>query len=105
MVYYKVGGICMQANLEEIKQKAIPVLKKAGVIRSSLFGSFVRGEQNENSDIDILVEMPDGKSLFDFVDLQLKLEDVLGRKVDLGEYETIKPRLKNYISNSQIQIL
>lgn len=95
----------MQIDLEQIKQKAIPVLKKAGVIRSSVFGSFVRGEQNENSDIDILVEMPEGKSLFDFVDLQLQLEDALGRKVDLGEYETIKPKLKNYISSNQIQIL
>lgn len=95
----------MKANIEKIKKKAIPILKQAGVTRSSLFGSVVRGDDKEGSDIDILVELPKGKSLFDFVELQLQLEEVLGRKVDLVEYSTIKPRLKPYILNSQQPIL
>lgn len=95
----------MKANLEQIKKKVLPILQQAGVKRSSLFGSYVRGDQKKGSDIDILVELPKGKSLFDFIDLQLKLEEVLGRKVDLGEYSTIKPRLKPYILNDQVQII
>lgn len=95
----------MKIDLEQIKKKTIPVLKKAGVIRSSIFGSYVRGEQTANSDIDILIEMPESKSLLDFVELQLQLEDVLGIKVDLGEYQTIKPRLKDSILSNQVQIL
>lgn len=48
----------MKVNVDEIKQKALPILKEAGVTRSSLFGSYVRGEQTNDSDIDILVEEP-----------------------------------------------
>lgn len=95
----------MKSKIEEIKKKAVPILKEAGVTRSSLFGSVVRGEARGDSDIDILVEIPRGISLFDFVDLQLKLEQVLNRKVDLGEFSTIKPRLREYILQEAVQIL
>ncbi len=76
-----------------------------GVIRSSLFGSYVRGDNKEDSDIDILVELPKGKSLLDLVGLEQKLEDVLGKEVDLLTYKSMSPYLKEYINNSQIQIL
>ncbi len=94
-----------QASVNDIKNKAIPILKEAGVTRSSIFGSYVRGEERENSDIDMLVDFPKEKSLFDFVELQLKLEDVLNKKVDLGEYKTLKPRIKDRVLSEQIQIL
>lgn len=92
-------------TLDQIKKKAVPVLQSAGIKRSSLFGSYVRGDQRNDSDIDILVEFPKGTSLFDVVDLQDKLEEVLGKKVDLGEYDTIKQRIKNNILKEAIQIL
>ena len=95
----------MKTNIEDVKSKVAPILKKAGVTSSSIFGSYAHGNNRENSDIDILVELPKEKTLFDFIDLQLKLEKALGKKVDLGEYSAIKPRLKSYILNSQIQIL
>lgn len=95
----------MKANTQEIINKALPILKKAGVTHSSLFGSLVQGEHRSDSDIDILVDLPKSKSLFDFVDLQFKLEEALNRKVDLVEYSTIKPRLKPYILKNQIQII
>lgn len=95
----------MKAYLESIKKKALPILKKAGVIRSSVFGSVVRGEARKNSDIDMLVEFPKEKGLFEFADLQLKLEKALGKKVDLGEYAAIKSRLRESILNGQVQIL
>lgn len=95
----------MKYTLEQIKEKAVPILKEAGVTRSSIFGSYVRGEQREDSDIDILVDFPKDKSLFDFVELQLKLEDALNKKVDLGEYTTLKSRIRNRVLNEQVQIL
>lgn len=95
----------MTKSLEEIKNKAVPILREAGVTRSAVFGSYVRGEESENSDIDFLVDFPKNKSLFDFVDVKLKLEDALGKKVDLVEYTHIKPRLRDQILSSQIQIL
>jgi len=81
----------MKITLADIKSKAIPILKQAGVSRSAIFGSYVRGEQNENSDIDFLVDYPQGISLFDVAELQYKLEDALGKSVDLVGYKTIKP--------------
>ena len=94
-----------KANLDQIKNKAVPILKEAGVTHSALFGSYVRGENKANSDIDILVDLPKEKGLFDFIELRLKLEDALDKKVDLVEYSTIKPRLKNNILNDQVRIL
>jgi len=85
--------------------KIIPILKKYGVKKASLFGSIVRGDVHKNSDVDILVDIPEEKSLFEVMDIQFELEKALGRKVDLVEYENIKPRLKPYILKNQIRIL
>lgn len=95
----------MKTNLDQIKDKILPILKKAGVTRSSLFGSYVRGEAKTESDIDILVDLPSSVTLFGFVGLKNKLEDALGKKVDLVEYKGIKPRLKSYILGEQIPII
>lgn len=92
-------------NISKIKNKALPILKKAGVTRSSVFGSYVRGEQREDSDIDILVEVPNGTGLFEFADLKLELENALGKDVDLVTYNSIHPKLKEHILQEQIQIL
>ena len=92
-------------TIEQIKQKAVPILKEAGIKRSSLFGSYVRGEQHNESDVDFLVEYPEHTSLFDVVDLKDKLEEALGKSVDLVGYSVIKPRLKQYILSEQLQII
>ena len=95
----------MKADLEEIKKKAVPILKEAGVTRSSIFGSYVRGENKKNSDIDILVDLPRGRGLFEYDDLQDKLTEAIGRKVDLVTYDAIHPLLKDRILAEQVQIL
>lgn len=91
--------------VEEIKRKILPVLKRYGVKRAGLFGSCVRGEIRENSDIDILVEIEEDISLLDFVGIKLELEEALGRKVDLVEYNTIKPLLKKRILEEEVVLL
>ena len=70
-----------------------------------LFGSYVRGEMREDSDIDIVVKIEKDISLLDFVELKLEIEEVLGRKVDLVEYNTIKPLLRERILKEQVVIL
>lgn len=91
----------MNANLEQIKNRAIPILEEAGVTRSALFGSVVRGEARKDSDIDILVDLPSGKTLFDLAGLKIKLEESLEREVDLITYNSIDPMLKDSILNNQ----
>jgi predicted nucleotidyltransferase len=68
-------------------------------------GSYARGDHTEESDIDLLVEMPEGTSLIDFAGLKLDLEDELGKKVDLVSYDSINKRIKPYIEKDVIQIL
>lgn len=92
-------------TVREIKQKVVPILKEAGVTRSSIFGSFARGDNGPNSDIDILVDFPEGKGLFEFIGLEQKLEDVLHKKVDLITFNGIKPRIRDRILNEQVPIL
>jgi uncharacterized protein len=91
-------------GIEFIKEKVIPILKRHNVKRASLFGSVVRGEARKDSDVDILVELPKGLSLFDFVGIQLELEEALGVKVDLGEYSTIKSIIREQIMSEQVPI-
>lgn len=92
-------------NIEEIKKKIIPILKRYPVKRAGVFGSVVRGEDTQESDIDILVEIEERMSLLDFVGLKLELEEALGKKVDLGEYSTIKPIIREQILSEEVTIL
>ncbi len=84
-----------------IKTKIIPILRKYGVIRASLFGSIVRGENTGQSDIDLLVELPETASLFELASLKMDLEELLGKKVDVLTYDSLHPLLKEKILQEQ----
>lgn len=88
-----------------IKEKALPILKASGVTRSSLFGSYARGEARDDSDLDILVEFPKGKSLLDLIGLERDLQRALGRKVDLGTYRSVSKHLQKYVQQDELSIL
>jgi len=92
-------------QIEEIKDTLIEVLKKYGVKRAALFGSIVRGEATQDSDIDLLVEFEGRKSLLDLVGLKLELQELLGREVDVITYKSIHPLLKERILSEQEVIL
>ena len=95
----------MTKELDEIRRKIAPIFKRYGVKRAGVFGSCVRGKMREDSDIDILVEIEKDISLLDFVGLKLEIEDALGRKVDLVEYCTVKPILRERILSEEVAIL
>ena len=95
----------METSIKEIEQKILPILKEHNIKKAGLFGSCVRGEMREDSDIDVLVEIEDNISLLDFVGIKLEIEEALKRKVDLVEYSTIKPLLKEKIIREQVGIL
>ena len=92
-------------DIEQIKETAVPILKGVGVTRSAIFGSYAAGENTKDSDIDILIEPPEGMSLFGLVSLQLKLEEALGREVDVLTYNSIYPPLKKYIFKYQVPLI
>ena len=65
-----------------------------GASRVRVFGSVARGLDREGSDLDLLVDLPDGTSLLHIVGLQLDIEDALGVKVDLCTERELHPDLK-----------
>jgi len=95
----------MESQIDNYKRLILPVLKKYGVIEASLFGSIVRSEMTEDSDIDILVEFRDDKTLLDLVGLQSELTEKLKRKLDVIIYNSVNPLLKDQILAEQIEIL
>jgi predicted nucleotidyltransferase len=84
-------------TLEEIKQWLIqhrPLLQaRYQVNELGIFGSFVRQEQTETSDVDVLVEFSETPSLLKFINLENYLSDNLGVKVDLVHKRGLKPRI------------
>jgi predicted nucleotidyltransferase len=92
-------------NLEIFKNNEIKnLLKSNDVERLGLFGSCARGQQNNDSDIDLLVSFNNSKGLFSFIQLERKLSNALGRKVDLVTKNSVSPHLKESILNDTITV-
>jgi predicted nucleotidyltransferase len=91
------------SDLEKIKKKIRPVLKKYEIKKAGIFGSSVRSDSNVN-DIDLLVKIDRKISLLDFIGIKQELEDVLDIKVDLVEYDSLKPALKDDILKEEVTI-
>lgn len=92
------------AKLEEIKKKVRPILKKYGIKKAGVFGSTARGE-TETNDVDLLVKIDQKISLLDFIGIQQELEDELDMKVDLVEYDSLKPALKEDILKEEVPVI
>lgn len=95
----------MGKSIEKIKEIINPILKEEGVLRSEIFGSYAEGTNNDKSDLDLLVEVPDGTSLLDLASLKIKLEDELEIDVDVVTYGSVHPLLKNHIFKHLIKVL
>ncbi len=92
-------------EFEKIKKKTIQILKENGIKKAGIFGSYARGEQKKNSDVDILID-PSKKVLgFAFYGLQETLSENLNKKVDLITYKSIHPSIKKRILNQEVKII
>ena len=95
-------------NLEEIQQtlrERLPDLQARYGIRSlSLFGSYVRGEQEADSDLDILVEYETPPDFFQFIELEDYLSEILGVKVDLVMKSALRPMIGKRILAESIPV-
>jgi predicted nucleotidyltransferase len=92
-------------KFEELKAKIVPVLRRYDVEKASLFGSYVKGEESEKSDIDILIQFKGEKSLLDLAGLKIELEEILGKRVDVLTYNSLHPLLRDKILKEQKVIL
>jgi predicted nucleotidyltransferase len=87
----------MTRLLEENRTAILRIAAKHGARRVRVFGSTARGTAGEGSDVDILVDLAEGRSLLDHVGLQQELEELLGRKVDVVVEGGISPYLEQRI--------
>ena len=95
-------------NLEEIeailKSHRRELEEKFGVKEIGVFGSYVRGEATERSDVDILVDFYEVPSLLGFIELEEYLEDLLGIKVDLVMKSSLKPKIGEHVGRKVIYV-
>ena len=91
-------------ELNQIKPKIVKILKKYGIKKAGIFGSYAHGAQKKRSDIDILILPPKGMGI-EFFGLNLELEEKLGKKVDLVSYNGLSKYLKGYILKEEVRIL
>ncbi len=90
--------------LLELRQQ-LPELAEKYCVRSlEVFGSYVRDEQTAKSDLDVLVTFHKAPDLFQFIELENRLSDVLGVKVDLVMKSAHKPRLEQRILHEAIPV-
>ncbi|MEQ6377467.1 nucleotidyltransferase family protein [Bacillaceae bacterium S4-13-56] len=93
--------LSQQEILKELSKNLKVWKDKYGIKNIALFGSYSREEQNESSDIDLLVEFEKSTLTFDnYMDLKITLEDLFQKKVDLVIFDDIKPALKESIVRS-----
>ena len=92
-------------TIEEIKDKAIPIAKKYGVKKMSLFGSYARGEADEKSDLDFFVIGGENFKLTKIFSLAEDLREIFQKKVDVFEINEINPNSEFYKKIMQEEVL
>ncbi|MEO5356130.1 MAG: nucleotidyltransferase family protein [Nitrospirae bacterium YQR-1] len=89
---------------QELENKIITILKPYGVMRVGIFGSFARGQERPDSDIDVLVEFSSRKTFFDIVGIEQELSETLGIKVDLLTDKAVNPYIADRIKKELVVI-
>lgn len=87
-----------------LKEKKAELAEMFFVSNIFIFGSYANETQTEQSDIDLLVETTRPISIFKFVNLKEYFENILGKKIDLGTPDSLKPVIKNKILKEAVQV-
>lgn len=92
-------------QLEQYQQLILPVLKRYFIKRAAIFGSFAKGIDGVDSDMDLLIEPGNDFTMFKMLSLEQEISDLIKRKVDIVEYSALKPSIKKEVLLSAINIL
>jgi hypothetical protein len=89
-----------------LEKKLAEICKKNDVVFLAVFGSFVRGEQNRKSDVDVAIEFDKSKrkTLLDLLRLEGELSKVFKRKVDLGVFSSLNPYIAEDVKKEMLVI-
>lgn len=89
--------------LKLLREHESVLKKRFGIVKIGIFGSFARGEERQDSDLDILVSFEEGKKTFDnFMGVKFYLEDLFGRTVDLVTESALKPLIREPVLKSVV---
>jgi predicted nucleotidyltransferase len=94
----------LEALLKAKRDEILQVCAKYGARNVRVFGSVARGEADEQSDIDLLVELEPGRTLFDLGGLQYDLEQLLECRVDVVTERSLKPRIRERVLREAVPI-
>ncbi|MEB3214883.1 MAG: nucleotidyltransferase family protein [Nostocales cyanobacterium 94392] len=89
-------------NLQAKRELILQIAAKYGADNIRIFGSVARREADVNSDIDFLVEMEPGRSLFDWRRLLIELQEILGCKVDIVTEKGLRSRIRERVLSETI---
>jgi len=87
---------------EKLKSMKTELKEKYGIEKIGIFGSYVKGEQSEGSDLDVLVTFNKPIGLFKLVEMENELSEQLGVKVDLVTKSSLKPRIRDRVTNEVV---
>ena len=90
--------------LEEKREEILRIAAQHGAREVRVFGSVARGETDQESDIDFLVELEPGRSLLDLGGLQMELESLLGRRVDVVTARGLRARIRERVLREAVSV-
>lgn len=85
-------------------ERAVQYLKSRGMKNIAVFGSRARGDARPDSDLDLLVDIPDGTSLFDHIGMEMELSKMLGVKVELVSRDAVSPYMRESIEREAVAV-
>jgi hypothetical protein len=94
----------LEALLRAKRDEILQICAKYGARNVRVFGSVARGEADEQSDIDLLVEFEPNRSLLDHAGLWVELQELLGVKVDVVSAHGLKPRIRERVLQEAIPL-
>jgi predicted nucleotidyltransferase len=90
--------------LQEKREDILRIATRRGASNVRIFGSVARGEADSKSDIDLLVDLEPGRSLFDLGGLLMDLQDLLGYKVDVVTERGLRERIREHVLREAIPL-
>jgi uncharacterized protein len=91
-------------DLNNLKEHLKPYIDEYGIVKAAVFGSYARNEQREESDIDLLIEFNKSFDMIQFIHLKNMLEESLGKKIDLVEYCSLSPLIREQALGEAVMI-
>ena len=106
-----IGGHRSVLSIDAIRLMILPVVQKYGIKKATLFGSYARGEATEDSDVDLLIECDSIRNMEDYLALEGRIKNAIGKKVDLVMADALRSentraarRLIEHIEKDQVII-